>query len=143
MVCQARGTGADTGHGMTPRKAQTARAPASTGRERCGWAGQRGAGAALDRLVRDIEAVQAIRAQADDIAKRTAKLPAAQSLHATAEALVARTDTIERSMHNPDAEVVYDVLTGREGGAMLYSQLSNLYTDVQSSDFAPTQGKSC
>ena len=99
------------------------------------------AGAALDRLVRDIEAVRAIRAQAEDIAKRTAKLPAAKSLHATAEALVARTDAIEERMHNPEAEVVYDVLAGRKGGAKLYSQLSNLYTDVQSSDFAPTQGQ--
>ena len=44
-------------------------------------------------------------------------------------------------MHNPEAEVVYDVLAGRNGGAKLYSQISNLYTDVQSSDFAPTQGQ--
>ena len=98
-------------------------------------------GAALDRLVRDIEAVRAIRAQADDIATRTAKLPAAKSLHATALSLVERTDAIEARMHNPEAEVVYDVLAGRKGGAKLYSQLSNLYTDVQSSDFAPTQGQ--
>lgn len=98
-------------------------------------------GAALDRLVADIEAVQAIRAQAEDIATRTAKLPSATSLHTTALALVERCDAIEGRMHNPGAEVVYDVLAGREGGAKLYSQLSNLYTDVQSSDFAPSQGQ--
>jgi photosystem II stability/assembly factor-like uncharacterized protein len=98
-------------------------------------------GAALDRLVADIEAVQAIRAQADDVAKRTAKLPSATSLHTTALALVERCDVLEGRMHNPGAEVVYDVLAGREGGAKLYSQLSNLYTDVQSSDFAPSQGQ--
>ncbi|MFO1394431.1 MAG: hypothetical protein U1F09_11775 [Steroidobacteraceae bacterium] len=99
------------------------------------------AGAALDRLVGDIEAVQAIRAQAEDLAKRTEKLPSAASLHATATKLVERCDAIERRMHNPDAQVVYDVLAGRDGGAKLYSQLSNLYTDVQASDFAPTQGQ--
>jgi len=33
------------------------------------------------------------------------------------------------------------VLAGRQGGAKLYSQLSNLYTDIQASDFAPTQGQ--
>lgn len=98
-------------------------------------------GAALDRLVRDIEAVRAIRAQAEEIATRTAKLPAAQSLHSTAQALVERSDAIEHRMHNPEAEVVYDVLAGRKGGAKLYSQLSNLYTEVQSSDYAPTQGQ--
>jgi hypothetical protein len=44
-------------------------------------------------------------------------------------------------MHNPEAKVVYDVLAGRDGGAKLYSQLSNLYSDIQASDFAPTQGQ--
>ncbi len=99
------------------------------------------AGAALDRLETDIESVRAIRAQASDIAKRTAKNPAAKDLQATADALVKRCDEIERQMHNPEAKVVYDVLAGREGGAKLYSQLSSLYTDIQASDFAPTQGQ--
>jgi len=98
-------------------------------------------GAALDRLERDIEAVRAIRAQAADIATRTADDAAAPGIHASAEALVKRCDEIERQMHNPDARVVYDVLAGREGGAMLYSQLSNLYSDIQGSDFAPSQGQ--
>ena len=44
-------------------------------------------------------------------------------------------------MHNPEAKVVYDVLAGREGGAKLYSQISSLYSDIQASDFAPTQGQ--
>ncbi len=98
-------------------------------------------GAALDRLEQDIENVRAIRAQAADIAKRTAKNTAARDLHASAEALVKRCDEIERQMHNPEAKVVYDVLAGREGGAKLYSQLSSLYSDIQGSDFAPTQGQ--
>ncbi len=98
-------------------------------------------GAALDRLEQDIETVRAVRAQAADIAKRTAKNTAARDLNASAEALVKRCDEIERQMHNPEAKVVYDVLAGREGGAKLYSQISNLYSDIQGSDFAPTQGQ--
>ena len=99
-------------------------------------------GGALDRLEMDIETVRAIRAQAADIARRTAKNPAAKELQATSDALVKRCDEIEHRMHNPDAKVVYDVLAGRDGGAKLYSQLSNLYSDIQASDFAPTQGQS-
>jgi photosystem II stability/assembly factor-like uncharacterized protein len=98
-------------------------------------------GAALDRLEQDIEAVRAIRAQAADIAKRTARNSGARDLQATADALVKRCDEIEHRMHNPEAKVVYDVLAGRQGGAKLYSQLSNLYSDIQASDFAPTQGQ--
>lgn len=98
-------------------------------------------GAALDRLEKDIETVRAIRAQAGDISKRTSKVAAARNLNASAEALVKRCDEIEHQMHNPDAKVVYDVLAGREGGAKLYSQLSSLYSDIQASDFAPTQGQ--
>ena len=98
-------------------------------------------GAALDRLEQDIDSVRAIRAQADGIAKWTAKNPAAREIQASADALAKRCDQIEQRMHNPEARVVYDVLAGREGGAKLYSQLSNLYTDIQASDFAPTQGQ--
>jgi hypothetical protein len=100
------------------------------------------AGAALNRLEMDIEVVRAIRVQASDIAKRTAKNPATKDLQATADALVKRCDEIEHRMHNPEAKVVYDVLAGRDGGAKLYSQISSLYTDIQASDFAPTQGQS-
>jgi photosystem II stability/assembly factor-like uncharacterized protein len=99
------------------------------------------AAAALDRLEQDIEKVRAIRSQAADIGKRTAGNPAARPLQETAAALVRRCDEIEHRMHNPEAEVVYDVLAGREGGAKLYSQLSTLYSDIQTSDFAPTQGQ--
>lgn len=44
------------------------------------------------------------------------------------------------SLHNPKAEVVYDILSGREGGAKLYSQISPLYDWIQSADLPPTQG---
>ena len=37
---------------------------------------------------------------------------------------------------------MYDVLAGRQGGAKLYSQIAPLYSDIQTSDYAPTQGQS-
>jgi hypothetical protein len=99
-------------------------------------------GAALDPLEQDIEAVRVIRAQAEVITKLTAQNPTSRDLQASADALVKRCDEIESSMHNPEAKVVYDVLAGREGGAKLYSQLSTLYSGIQASDYAPTQGQS-
>ena len=97
--------------------------------------------AALDRLVDDIVEVRAIRAQTEDIKSRTAKNPAAKALQAAAEAVTKRCDELELQMHNPKAEVVYDVLAGREGGAKLYSQIAPLFSDIQNSDYAPTQGQ--
>lgn len=58
----------------------------------------------------------------------------------TAEALKRRLHQIEGELHNPSAEVVYDVLAGRDGGAKLYHQLVPLYSWAQSADDAPTQG---
>ena len=98
--------------------------------------------AALDRLVDDIDEVRAIRAQTEDIKNRTAKNPAAKPLQEAAGVVLKRCDELELRMHNPKAEVSYDVLAGREGGAKLYSQIAPLFSDIQASDYAPTQGQS-
>jgi hypothetical protein len=42
-------------------------------------------------------------------------------------------------LHNPRAEVTYDILAQR-GGAKLYSRLSPVYTWTFEADGAPTQG---
>jgi hypothetical protein len=97
--------------------------------------------AALDRLTADIEDVRAIRTQARDLRERTAGNAAAQALQGTADAIIKRCDALESHMHNPEAEVVYDVLGGRQGGAKLYSQIAPLFSDMQSSDYEPTQGQ--
>ncbi|MGB5133110.1 MAG: hypothetical protein WBO00_10865, partial [Steroidobacteraceae bacterium] len=41
---------------------------------------------------------------------------------------------------NPAAQVGYDILAGREGGAKLYSQLATLYGANSNSDYPPAQG---
>jgi hypothetical protein len=56
-----------------------------------------------------------------------------------AKEVVADLDDLEQSLHNPKAEVTYDILA-RKGGAKLYSQLAPLYDTVKDSDGPVTQG---
>jgi hypothetical protein len=53
--------------------------------------------------------------------------------------LAAKCETLEGEMHNPKAEVAYDILAQR-GGTKLYSRLSPLMSWVVEGDGAPTQG---
>ena len=97
---------------------------------------------ALNRLTDDIEVIRSMREQADAIRRQTSANPALKDVTASAEAVVRRCDELDLLVQNPKAEVVYDVLAGRQGGAKLYSQLSPMYSDIQTSDYAPTQGQS-
>ncbi len=56
------------------------------------------------------------------------------------EEILGHLDVIAHALYSPDAEVTYDILAGRHGGAKLYSQLSPLYSFVNEADGAPTQG---
>jgi photosystem II stability/assembly factor-like uncharacterized protein len=53
--------------------------------------------------------------------------------------LVAKLDALDAKLHNPKAEVVYDILA-QKGGAKLYSKLIFLFEFARDSDGAPTQG---
>jgi hypothetical protein len=66
-------------------------------------------------------------------------VPAAVPLVPQADALVAKCDALEEKLHNPKAEVAYDILA-MPGGARLYSRLAPLYSSVQEGDGRPTQG---
>ena len=63
---------------------------------------------------------------------------AASLVHVSKE-LIAKLDGLEAKLHNPKAEVTYDILAQR-GGAMLYSQLYFLFANLNESDGPPTQG---
>ena len=79
----------------------------------------------------------------DQIARRHELLATrdeAAGLVAAGEGLIERLDGLEARLHNPEAEVSYDILAGRDGGAQLYSQLAPLYSAVLEGDGAPTQG---
>jgi photosystem II stability/assembly factor-like uncharacterized protein len=63
----------------------------------------------------------------------------ADGLVKAAETLLGRCQALEARLHNPEAEVVYDILA-RQGGAKLYSRLSPLLEWASAGDGAPTQG---
>ncbi len=55
------------------------------------------------------------------------------------KALQKKLDALEEDLHNPKAEVAYDILA-RKGGAKVYSQLAWLYELIKDADGEPTQG---
>ena len=76
-----------------------------------------------------------VRARAASLRGVTATAP----LVAAADALAGRCDALEERLHNPKAEVTYDILA-RPGGAKLYSRLAPLYSWSHDGDGPPTQG---
>lgn len=90
----------------------------------------------LTRLVRRLRSVRRQLAERNSLLRGT---PAAAQLAADSEALIGKLDALEALMHNPKAEVVYDILA-MKGGARLYSRLSSLYSSALEPDGPPTQG---
>ncbi len=88
----------------------------------------------LDEVVALVRRVRKVRTQIQArIAERTeAKAPATKIIEAL--------DAIESALHNSDAEVSYDVLAGRTGGAKLYSVIGFLAETAYEHDGPPTQG---
>jgi photosystem II stability/assembly factor-like uncharacterized protein len=96
-----------------------------------------------DQLSQIAKMVRTIRAVRDQIAARDQLLqdnPDAVDLLAMGHDLVTRLNEIEEKLHNPHAEVSYDILAGRHGGAQLYSRLCWLFEGTREHDSAPTQG---
>ena len=65
--------------------------------------------------------------------------PSAKTVMKSADELIAKIDALEARLHNPKAEVVYDILA-QKGGAQLYSKLITLFAFVTDSDGPLTQG---
>ena len=87
--------------------------------------------------------VETIRAVRDQISARDRLLrdkSDTQELVEAGQGLVEQLDEIEGKLHNPNAEVSYDILGGRHGGAQLYSRLSWLFEGTREHDGPPTQG---
>jgi hypothetical protein len=63
----------------------------------------------------------------------------AEGLVQAGKALIDKLDALEAKLHNPKAQVAYDILAQR-GGAQLYSKLGILYDWLKDSDGPPTQG---
>jgi len=94
--------------------------------------------AALNQTADAIDLVRAARTQAADLLKRPADTET--TVAKAAQAVIDASDAIESRLHNPKAEVVYDILSF-PGGAQLYSQLSPLYAFALQSDRPPPQGQ--
>jgi photosystem II stability/assembly factor-like uncharacterized protein len=93
----------------------------------------------VSRLTDIVRELQAVRAQ---LVARRALLASDGGQAKLAEAsdgLVARIDALEAKLHNPKAEIVYDVLA-QPGGARLYSRLSPLMSWAGEAEGPPTQG---
>ena len=96
-----------------------------------------------DQMTEIARMVESIRGVRDQIAARDRLLQGkedSEALIAAGQGLVAKLDTIEEKIHNPHAEVSYDILGGRHGGAQLYSRLSWLFEGTREHDGPPTQG---
>ncbi|MBD3854461.1 MAG: hypothetical protein IFJ96_06735, partial [Acidobacteria bacterium] len=95
----------------------------------------------LTRIAEMVETIRGIRSQLEDRNRRLAENAEATELVAAGEELVAALTAIEEAIHNPHAEVDYDILGGRHGGAKLWSRLSWLFDTAGDHDGPPTQGQ--
>ncbi len=94
----------------------------------------------LTALVADVEYLRSLRGQLEARNKELANDPRAARLLALGEAALERITAIEKLLYNPNAEVNYDILAGRDGGAKLYSRYGWLYLTALDHNGPPTQG---
>ena len=93
----------------------------------------------VTNLVESMRSVkEQLQAREKALAPRKGEAPIADLLKASA-AVIAKIDALEAKLHNPKAEVTYDILAER-GGARLYSRLSPLLMFANGGDAPPTQG---
>jgi hypothetical protein len=93
----------------------------------------------LSRLSDIVHQLRAVRKQLETQRELLEGRDDAKALRAAAKELIAKLDALEAKLHNPKAEVTYDILAQR-GGAQLYSLLGALFEWAKDSDDAPTQG---
>jgi photosystem II stability/assembly factor-like uncharacterized protein len=93
----------------------------------------------LNRLTRMVSQLRSIRKQLSAREELLKDHPKAEALVKPSQELVRKLDALEDKLHNPKAEVAYDILAQR-GGAKLYSQFAFLFESVKDSDGTPTQG---
>ena len=93
----------------------------------------------LTRLASTVHELRAVREQVSARGSLVRGKAGAAPLVAAADALAAKCDVLEAKLHNPKAEVAYDILA-LPGGAQLYSRLGPLYSWASEGDGRPTQG---
>ncbi|HEY5907004.1 MAG TPA: hypothetical protein VIZ31_03115, partial [Vicinamibacteria bacterium] len=93
----------------------------------------------LQRLSRTVEQVRSVRDQLRSRNLLLAQSAGASELVKAGAALADKCDDLEGRMHNPSAQVSYDILA-MKGGARLYSRLAPLYNWALEGEGRPTQG---
>jgi photosystem II stability/assembly factor-like uncharacterized protein len=93
----------------------------------------------LTRLAGIVRDLRSVREQLGARATALKDQPSSAPVVEAAAALVARCDALEEKLHNPKAEVSYDILA-MPGGAKLYSRLAPLYSYSHEGDGRPTRG---
>jgi photosystem II stability/assembly factor-like uncharacterized protein len=91
----------------------------------------------LSELGDTVARVRSLRAQLRERAQRVSAGEHAEHLRNAARLVEERLGAIEAKLHNPEAQITYDILAR---GARLYSQLVPLYDFVNEGDGLPTQG---
>ena len=93
----------------------------------------------LSRLTDMVESLRSVRRQLQERTELLKDRAPAADLVKASRALVERLDALEKEMHNPTAEVAYDILA-MKGGTRLYSRLSPLAGWIAGASGAPTEG---
>jgi photosystem II stability/assembly factor-like uncharacterized protein len=93
----------------------------------------------ITRLTRTVLRLQSARKQLQARNDLLARETGAKDLIEGSKDLLEKLGTVEGKLHNPKAEISYDILA-MQGGAMLYSRFSPLFEFVKDGNGAPTQG---
>jgi hypothetical protein len=94
---------------------------------------------AITRLTHTTEQLRSVRRQIATRNDLLAKDPKAAPMIQASNDFLTKMDAVEAKLHNPKAQVSYDVLA-MKGGAALYSRFSPLFDSVKDGIGAPTQG---
>jgi hypothetical protein len=92
---------------------------------------------AVTRLSKLVARIRSVRGQLEVRNQALGDDPKAAEWVKASEALMGQCDTLEAKLHNPKAQVEYDILAK---GARLYSRLSPLLASAVDGDGGPTQG---
>jgi photosystem II stability/assembly factor-like uncharacterized protein len=93
----------------------------------------------LGKLAGAVQQLRAVRKQLRERNDLVAGDEKAKDLVKSSNDLIGKLDALEEKLHNPKAQVTYDIF-GAKGGAKLYSQFAFLFDQVKEGDGPPTEG---
>jgi photosystem II stability/assembly factor-like uncharacterized protein len=93
----------------------------------------------ISRVTGLVEGLRRVERQLHTRVEALGDRPEAKELVAAARAAATRARALEAKLHNPDAEITYDILA-QKGGARVYSRLAPLLNWASEGTGAPTQG---